>query len=75
MSASLDEATHIFINASAFFGEFWSDLEKKLNELPKLQWIISTSKPLVVDNFRCCRQTKLAMSWGVVTAYIHQRLA
>lgn len=73
LNASLEEASHIFINASAFFGEMWHEIEKKLNPLPHLQWIITTTRPLKLENFECIRTTEVAMSWAVVTAYIHQR--
>ncbi|HRD69921.1 MAG TPA: hypothetical protein PK657_07235 [Legionella sp.] len=69
----MNDATVIFINSTALFGEEFENLSNKLNLLPHLQVIITTSKPLLASNFSPFITTKVQMSWGVVTAYIQLR--
>lgn len=73
LEVHLKDATLIFINATAFFGSTWNKLGAIVNELPQLNTIITTSKPLSCSNFGVLKQTKVQMSWGVVSAYIHTR--
>jgi hypothetical protein len=69
----LSEATLIFINSTALFGETWSKLCLRLSHLPKIQTVITTSKALASHEFALIKKTKIQMSWGVVFAYIHKR--
>lgn len=68
----LEEATIVFINASAFFGETWEKISNKLATCPKLKTVITTSKALKSEQFYVSKTTKVLMSWGPVMAYIHQ---
>lgn len=70
---NLDDATLIFINSTALFGPTWENLCSNLDNLPNLNTVISTSKPLLSDRFPLVKSTKIQMSWGVVTAYLHAR--
>lgn len=72
-TANLDEATHIFINSTTLIGETWEKLSVRLNYLPNLKFVITTSKPLAVSGFSLITQTEIEMSWGLVLAYIHER--
>lgn len=72
---SLSDANIVFINASAFFGEFWTDTSRHLEELPPGALVISTSKALVSKAFETQHITVVTMSWGVVSVYIQQRLS
>jgi SAM-dependent methyltransferase len=72
LDADLHDATLLFINATAFFGETWRALNKHLLHLPADALLISTSKPLCEEHFVILKQTKVAMSWGIVDAFIQQ---
>ncbi|KTD64202.1 hypothetical protein [Legionella shakespearei] len=71
LEADLKDATLIFINATALIGQTWEDLCSRLNNLPQIEAIITTSKPLLNTEFWQVEHTKIQMSWGVVLAYIH----
>ncbi len=73
LEVDLDEATYIFINSTSLFGSTWEILCSRLNKLPKLNTVITTSKPLLSTEFSLIIRTKILMSWGVVLAYIHTR--
>lgn len=73
LEADLNDATLIFINSTAFFGPIWEQLTAKLNSLPQLNTVITTSKRLPSPHFSISTRTKVEMSWGVVFAYIHTR--
>lgn len=71
LETSLEEATLIFINATALFGDIWQALNKKLATLSSTCCIITTSKPLLTTAFPLRHQTRVQMRFGVVNAYIH----
>jgi hypothetical protein len=73
LEANLNEATVIFINATAFFGPTWENLCSKIDNLPHVNTIVTTSKCLSCTHFKLLKQTKVEMSWGVVSAFIHTR--
>jgi SAM-dependent methyltransferase len=73
LTTNYDEATLIFVNSSTLFGSTWEQLCAVLNNLPQEPIIITTSKPLISQVFVAKQTTKIQMSWGVVTAYIHYR--
>lgn len=76
LTGNFHDATLIFVNATAFFGETWMNLshhlEKKTNNKVT---IISTSKALKSPLFSIIKTVAVQMSWGCVTAYIQRRLA
>ncbi len=73
LEVDLNEATLIFINSTTIFGSVWEDLCARINNLPQLNTVITTSKILISNNFFVTNHTKIEMSWGVVDAYIHTR--
>ena len=73
LEVDLQEATLVFINSTTIIGSIWENLCARLEELTQLNAIITTSKPLLSSNFLVEKSTKVQMSWGVVTAYIHVR--
>ena len=73
LETNLNDATLIFINSSALFGPTWEKLCERLNHLPHLDTVITTSKALHSDKFSIIQRVPVAMSWGVVYAYIHAR--
>ncbi|KTD42752.1 methyltransferase [Legionella parisiensis] len=73
LKENLDDATIVFINSTAFFGPTWEKLCTKLDHLPHLTTVITTSKTLSSTHFTVMTRTKVEMSWGVVFAYIHKR--
>ncbi len=72
-TADLKEATLIFVNSTALLGETWEKLCVLIDSLPHLQTVITTSKPLLSTTFNSISATKVEMSWGVISAYIHTR--
>ena len=72
MQSSLDNATHIFIHATGFFGDHWLAICQKLAGLPKIKHIITISKPLKNSAFELSRTTQVALSWGIAQAFIHR---
>jgi hypothetical protein len=73
LKVNLDEATTIFINATALFDPTWTQLCTRLEQLTHITTIITTSKPLNSMFFTVTKQAPVQMSWGVVFAYLHQR--
>lgn len=73
LTVDLSEATLVFINSSALFGSTWEALSNRLNSLPKLMTVITTSKTLLSSHFKLITRTKIQMSWGVIFAFIHTR--
>ncbi|MCX7117868.1 MAG: hypothetical protein NTW94_08245 [Legionellales bacterium] len=73
LSADFSDATLIFINATALFGETWHALNERLAKVNPGTLVISTSKKLISDDFLLQHTTRVAMSWGIVHAYIQQR--
>ena len=55
------------------FGSVWESLCARLNNLPQLNTVITTSKSLISNNFLVTNHTRIEMSWGIVEAYIHTR--
>ena len=74
LECNFSEATHLFINATAFFGDSWILVQQALKQLKAGTIIITTSKKLKSDEFIVIKKTKVGMSWGPVAAYIHQRV-
>lgn len=71
---SFMDATLVFINATTFFTAVWQRISQHLAELPAKTVIISTSKALDSPLFVTKHVTPVTMSWGVVNAYIQERL-
>jgi len=69
LTANIDPATLIFINATGLFGETWDQLNQRLDQLPKRPIIITTSKPLSAMNYTLTHTTQAKMSWGIVDIY------
>lgn len=68
------DATLVFINATGFFGETWTAINQQLEHLNAGTVVITSSKKLSSNAFIIIRVTSVCMSWGVVKAYIHQRV-
>ncbi|MFT4058165.1 MAG: hypothetical protein QM652_01305 [Legionella sp.] len=73
LEVDLDAANIIFINATALFNPTWEKICARLEHLPHLKIVITTSKALCSKHFTVVTQTKIQMSWGVVSAFIHAR--
>lgn len=74
LTVDFTDATLIFINATAFFGDTWDAIHQALKQVKAGTTIITTSKKLNSNGFMIIRKTWVAMSWGPVSAYIHQRI-
>lgn len=73
LEIDFSDATLIFINSTAFFGETWELLNQRLEQLNEEVIIITTTKKLISSQFQIIKILKVQMSWGIVTAYIHQK--
>ncbi|HAT1659703.1 TPA: methyltransferase [Legionella pneumophila] len=73
LTVDLSEATLIFINSSTLFGATWEALNTRINNLPQLSTVITTSKTLSSSHFKLVTRAKIQMSWGVVFAFIHKK--
>ena len=73
LNADFSDATLIFINATALFGQTWDDLIQRLRQLKTGTLILTTSKKLPSDAFEIKKATRIQMSWGVVRVFIFQR--
>ena len=70
----LTDASLIFINSTTFFREKWDEISKHLEQIKSGAIVISTSKPLNSTCFSTWRKTEVAMSWGIVNAFIQSRI-
>ena len=75
LNIELTEASLIFVNATALLGETWDTLNQHLRAQTRPGTvIITTSKPLIAATmFSITHTTQVMMSWGIVSAYVHQR--
>lgn len=74
LNTDFNDATLIFINASAFIGETWQALLQKLLKTHAGTTIILASKTLPPDEFQTLYSTHVQMSWGIVATHVYQRL-
>lgn len=71
---NLQDATLIFINSTAFFGDVWVKICQYLEIISSCQIIITTSKIMISNAFVVDKVVKVQMNFGVVSAFIHKRL-
>ncbi|MGQ3889571.1 methyltransferase [Legionella sp. CNM-1927-20] len=74
LKSSILDGTIIFINATTFIAELWEQISKHVEQVKPGTLIISTSKALTSKHFIVTRIVPLKVSWGVVNAYIQQRI-
>jgi len=74
LTVPLNDATHIFINATSFFGDLWQRISDHVEQINDGMIVISTSKKIKSKKFIVIRIVPVKMSWGIVEAYIQQRL-
>jgi hypothetical protein len=74
LEVQLLDASLIFINATAFFGETWRAISRQLEQIKPGSLVVSTSKALHSPLFVTLTVTQVTMSWGIVDAFIQQRL-
>jgi hypothetical protein len=74
-NTDFSDADLVFINASTLVGDVWTRLNHHLLQLKNKTWIITTSKKLHAEHFTIVQSLPVQMSWGIVNAYIHQRLS
>lgn len=72
--SDFNDATLIFINATGFFGEMWNAISQRIEQTTRCETVITTSKPLKSAAYNMIHTTSVQMSWGIVTAYIQQRI-
>ena len=71
---SLNDADLIFINSTAFFGDYWIRISQYLEQVASGTQLITISKPLKSSAFTCVHSTFVTMSFGPVRAFIQKRL-
>lgn len=74
LNTDFSDATLIFMNATAFFGDTWEAINQHLRQTKPGTIIITTSKKLSCAGFNLIKMTMVQMSWGPVKAYIQQRV-
>ncbi len=74
LHVSFNNATLVYINATGFFGTTWIALSERLAQTTSCNTVISTSKALKSHAFIVIKITTVQMSWGLVKAYIQQRI-
>lgn len=74
LHVDFSDATLVFMNATAFFGETWVAAQQCLHQLRPGTLVITTSKRLSLSIFKLIKSTTVQMSWGPVWAYIQQRI-
>ena len=76
LTCPLQDADIIFMNSTAFIGDYWLQVSNHLEkELKPGAIVLSASKALVSDGFVTKHSTQVAMGWGVVTIYVQERIA
>ncbi len=75
LNCDFSDATLVFINATAFFGETWSKINQHMQQVNTGTIIITTSKKLSSEAFIVTKITTVYMSWGPVKAYIQERIS
>ncbi len=73
LNCDISDASLVFINATAFFGETWSLMTQHLSQLKTGTIVITSSKKLSSPLFVVTQTTTVNMSWGTVLVYIQQR--
>ena len=73
LHVDFNDATLVFINATGFIGQTWTEISARLTQTTRCTTVISTSKSLKSDAFTITNVTAVRMSWGVVKAYIQKR--
>lgn len=74
LEMDLQDADLIFINSTAFFGDYWRLISRHLEQLKSGTQVVSISKPLDSSAFKVQKTTILQMSWGPVTAHLQDRM-
>jgi len=74
LHVNCNNATLVYINATGFLGTTWIAISERLAQTPSCTTVISTSKALKSHAFAVIKITAVQMSWGIVKAYIHQRI-
>ncbi|CEK12106.1 hypothetical protein [Legionella hackeliae] len=73
LTSQFNDASLVFINATAFFGEYWLTISKHLEQLKPGSLVISTSKAILSNQFTTREVTAIQMNWGVVNAFIQEK--
>ncbi len=76
LQTPVSDANLIFMNSTAFIGDYWLKVSQHLEQQLKPGAIVlSASKALVSDGFVMKHSTQVAMGWGVVTIFMQERIA
>ncbi|NBX85520.1 MAG: hypothetical protein EBQ95_07940 [Gammaproteobacteria bacterium] len=62
----------LYLNIASFIAESWNKISNKLIAEPA-NTVITLAKPLASDIFNI-QSTQVMTTWGIVSAYIHQRI-
>ena len=71
LNVSLNEASIVFINATAMMGELWIKIEEKLSTLTPGTRVIVISHRLPTPSFRLIDQMMQPMNWGLASTFVY----
>jgi precorrin-6B methylase 2 len=74
LQSHFKDASIVFVNATAFFGDHWLVMSQHMEQVKPGARVITTSKAVRSNRFQLLKTTQVEMSWGVVRAYIQERL-
>lgn len=74
LTCELDDASVIFINATAFKGQHWAQIKQKLLLLPIGTRIILTTHKLPASHFALIYAGTEVMSWGMNSAFVFKKI-
>lgn len=75
LTSSVQDATIMFINSTAFLGDYWAIVSKHLEQLKVGTIVITCSKAVASPCFSVQEVKEVIMSWGTITMYIQSRVA
>ncbi len=71
LNVNLSDANIIFVGATCFSGEFWEQLQTKLQAVKPGTRIIITTKRLSLDYFKLLDAHYRLLSWGYNSVYVY----
>jgi hypothetical protein len=69
----IQDATVVFINATAFWGDLWTNIVFKLNQLSSGTKIILTSRKLGEELYKLIDEGQYLMSWGMAWVFTYEK--
>lgn len=70
LTHAMDDADIVFVNATAFIGEFWDAVHTRLRSLKPGTRIITITKQLISPEFELLSHQQAQMTWGFASAFV-----